>query len=78
MFDPTLEYDEGEVMRIFNLELLPWLTTHGPDIGERAMQGDLEAENLIRRYSIFTAWKDPENLRLLIAQSKAYSRKLDN
>ncbi len=78
MFDPTAEWDESECLRVFNLELLPWLTSHGPEIGERAMQGDLEAENLIRRYGIFCEWKDPENLKLLRNQAKAYSRKLDN
>ena len=75
MFRPD-GFDDRETMRVFHVELEPWLKHNGPKIGDKAMQGDLEAENLIRRYAVFVAWKDPENLKLLRSQMKNYERKL--
>jgi len=65
MFDPTAPYDYEEVKRVFNRDVLPVLKTHGPEIGEKAMQGDGLAEQVIRRYAIWCSWLDPVNLKML-------------
>lgn len=65
MFDPTAPFDFDATKRRFEEGVLPDLKRFGPEMGERAMQGDLLAEQVIRRYAIYAAWLDPYNLTLL-------------
>ena len=65
MFDPMAEFDREAVFSRFENGVLPDLKRFGPEIGEKAMQGDLAAENVIRRYAVFLEWRDPFNLGLL-------------
>lgn len=44
---------ERHVIERFEDEIVPYLATHGPAIGERAMSGDLACEEVIRRYRQF-------------------------
>ena len=71
-FDATAPFDERETLRQFDRDLLPVLKREGPRIGEHAMAGDLAAENIIRRYGIFCAWKDPVNLAMLQNQLRTW------
>lgn len=65
MFDPTAAFDEKAVLERFERGVLPDIRKFGPEMGEKAMQGDVLAESVIRRYKVFAEWKDPFNLTLL-------------
>ena len=65
MFNPTEPYDFKRVQERFERDVLPVLKRYGPEMGEKAMQGDTLAEQIIRRYHIWLAWIDPFNLKFL-------------
>lgn len=75
MWNPTEPFDDKEVIRRFNLEALPVLKVRGSEIGEKAMQGDVLAEDVIRRYNLFQAWLDPFNLNFLEVRLKEWLKK---
>lgn len=77
-FRADQSFDSSETLRQFRRDLLPVLTRYGPEIGERAMQGDEDAELLVRRYAIFQAWLDPVNLALLQRQMQRYLKKMEH
>ena len=78
MFDPDLQFDADYWRELYMEQVFPWLRDNGPSIGERAMQGDKDAENIILRVSRFQVDWHPENYRLLVAQLKAYQKKMLN
>lgn len=45
--------EEIHLVEKFENELIPFLETHGPQIGEAAMQGDTDAEAVIQGYHRF-------------------------
>ena len=48
----VLEHERATIER-FEDEVLPFLVKHGGRIGETAVQGDLDAEEIVRRYAMF-------------------------
>lgn len=75
IFDPIAEFDREAVRARFESGVLPDLKRFGPEIGERAIQGDLLAEGVIRRYAIYEAWEDPVNLGLLEMQTRNWLKR---
>ena len=70
--------EERPVVEKFEDEVMPYVQKHGPRIGEMAMQGDVDAEQVIFRYNQFVngmphlrAW----NLKLCIAALKLWEAK---
>lgn len=78
MFDPTAPFDERRTVDVFERDLLPFLQKHGPLIGELAMQGDGLCEEIVRRYHLFSIWKDPHNLSLLTEDLRNYEQRKSN
>jgi hypothetical protein len=85
---PKYEYSGGVfgdaekyLVEKFEDEVLPYALTHGSEIGERAMQGDMDAEEIIRRQRMFCEGLPhlrPLNFRLLVAALKRYESKRVN
>lgn len=67
--------EEISLMEKFEDEILPYTQKHGAQIGEMAMNGDLAAEEIIRRQHLFVMGL-PEyrkfNLQLLIKAMKQW------
>lgn len=82
---PKYEYPGGVfgeaetyLVERFEDEVLPYSMKHGPEIGERAMQGDLDCEEIIRRQRMFCEGMPhlrPLNFRLLVAALKRWESK---
>jgi hypothetical protein len=70
--------EERPVVEKFENEIVPYVEKNGGRIGESAMQGDLDAEEVIRRYSQFINGM-PEfrqaNLRLCVQACKRWEAK---
>jgi hypothetical protein len=75
IFDPNAEFDREAVRARFEAGVLPDLKRFGPEMGERAMQGDVLAEGVIRRYAIYAAWEDPVNLGMLEWQTRNWLKR---
>jgi len=45
---------ERQVIERFEADVLPYVERHGSQIGDRAMQGDLDCQEVIKRYRQFT------------------------
>jgi len=75
MFDPTAPFDEKATRERFETGVLPDLKRFGPEMGEKAMQGDALAEEVIRRYAIYAAWQDPYNLGLLENRARQWLKR---
>ncbi len=70
--------EERPVVEKFEDEVVPYVERNGPRIGEAAMQGDLDAEMVIRRYSQFINGMPhlrPWNLKLCIQALKRWEAK---
>ncbi len=50
---PGLMPEEIPLIERFEEDVLPYTIKHGPQIGEMAMNGDLAAEEIIRRQHLF-------------------------
>lgn len=75
VFDPTAPFDRDAVMRRFRAGVLADLERFGPEMGEKAMQGDLVAEMVIRRYAVFQAWTDPVSLGRLETETRNWLKR---
>lgn len=67
--------EERPVIEKFERDVLPFVLKHGSEIGERAMQGDADCEEIIRRHHLFVEGVPnlrPENLKLLTAALKRW------
>lgn len=70
--------EERPVIDRFEADVLPYVQKNGPWIGEAAMQGDMDAEEVIRRYNLFVNGMPhlrPVNLRICIAALKRWDAK---
>ncbi len=70
--------EEMPALEIFERDVLPFVTKNGSEIGERAVQGYLDAEEIIRRHRLINDGLPhlrPENLRLMIAALKRWQAK---
>lgn len=70
--------EERPIVERFEDEIVPYVEKYGGSIGEAAMRGDLDAEEVIRRYHHFVngmphlrAW----NLKLVTAACKRWEAK---
>lgn len=70
--------EERPTIERFESDVIPFVSKNGGRIGDAAMKGDLDAEEVIRRYNQFVsgmphlrAW----NLKLLIAVLKRWEAK---
>lgn len=73
--------EERPIVDKFESEIVPYVQKHGGYIGEAAMQGDLDAEEVIRRYHLFVNGMPhlrPENLRFCTAALKRWDAKRVN
>lgn len=73
--------EERPIVETFERDLVPFVERHGSEIGERAMQGDFDAEEIIRRYRLFIEGMPhlrPLNLKLLTGAAKRWSAKREN
>jgi hypothetical protein len=73
--------EEVPVIEQFERDLVPYVQKHGSMIGERAMQGDLDAEEIIRRYRLFVEGLPHMrrfNLKLLTNAAKRFEHKRAN
>lgn len=70
--------EERPIVEKFENEIVPYVRKYGGYIGEAAMRGDLDAEEVIRRYSLFVngmpMWRDV-NLKLCTAALKRWEKK---
>ena len=65
-------------MEAFERDVLPYVLKNGPKIGEKAMQGDADAEEIISRHRMLVDGMPhlrPENFRMLIAALKRWQSK---
>lgn len=70
--------EERPTIERFESDVLPFIEKNGGRIGEKAMQGDLVAEEVIRRYNQFLNGMPemrPWNLKLLIGVLKRWQAK---
>lgn len=70
--------EERPIVDQFERDVLPYIEKHGGYIGEAAMHGDLDAEEVIRRYNLFVNGMPhlrPVNLRICIAALKRWDAK---
>lgn len=73
--------EERPIIEKFEGEVVPYVEKHGGYIGESAIHGDLDAEEVIRRYSLFVNGMPhlrTANLRLCIAALKRWDAKRVN
>jgi hypothetical protein len=75
---PDIYPDDVPLLGRFENEVLPYLTRHGPWIGENALGGDACCEEIVRRTHLvvhglaqFRRW----NYRQLTANLKEYERR---
>lgn len=69
---------EKQTIERFENDVLPYIERHGPRIGESAMQGDLDALEIIQRYRGFTEGMPdyrPMQLKRLILALKTWQAK---
>lgn len=69
--------EERPVVERFEDLVVPYVESHGSEIGEAAMTGNRNAEEIIRRYDLFIKGMPemrPLNLTLCIAALKRYER----
>ena len=62
--------EEQDVVERFERDIFPFTELHGEEIGEAAMQGDMDAEEIIRRQHMFCTGLPQMrevNLRMLVA-----------
>lgn len=73
----VLDHEKPTIERFEN-DVLPYIRKHGPRIGESAMQGDLDAREVILRYRGFTEgmpdYRD-QHLKKLVAALKKWEAK---
>lgn len=73
----VMDYEKPMIEK-FESEILPYTIKHGPRIGESAMNGDVVAEEIIRRQRLFVEGL-PEmrrtNLAMLINALKLWEKK---
>ena len=70
--------EEKPTVEKFERDVLPYIEKHGGRIGEAAMSGDLDAEEVIRRYRMVVegmAHLRENNLQLLIGALKRWEAK---
>lgn len=70
--------EEQPLIEKFEDEVLPFTKKHGPEIGEKAMQGDVVCEEIIRRQHLFVSGlpeKRPENFKLLVKALKTWDQR---
>ena len=70
--------EERSTIERFERDVLPYVEKHGPRIGEAAMEGDVDAEEVIRRYRLVVegmAHLREFNLKLLIGALKRWEAK---
>lgn len=70
--------EEAPLVEKFEAELLPYLTKHGPQIGEMAMHGDADAEAVIQGYHRFINGLPTfrrTNFEMCVAALKRWERK---
>lgn len=73
--------EERPLIERFETDVLPFVVRHGSEIGESAMQGDLDCEEIIRRHRLFVEGMPhlrPANYRLLTAALKRWETKRVN
>lgn len=73
--------EERPIVERFERDLVPYIERHGSEIGERAIQGDLDAEEIIRRYRLFIEGMPHLrnfNLKLLTGAAKRFEAKRTN
>lgn len=73
--------EERPIVERFEADVLPYVEKNGPWIGEAAIRGDLDAEEVIRRYNLFVNGMPhlrAENLRICIAALKRWDAKRVN
>ncbi len=69
---------EVPLIEKFETEILPFVEKNGTEIGERAMQGDVDCEQIIRRHHLFVgglAHLRQTNFRMLVAALKRWESK---
>ena len=70
----VLDHEKPTIER-FERDVLPYVTKLGAEIGERAMQGNQDAEEVIKRYNQFLNGMPeyrPVALKLMTAALKRY------
>jgi hypothetical protein len=70
--------EEIPLIERFESDVLPFVTRHGSEIGERAMQGDTDCEEVIRRHRLFVEGVPdlrPFNYRLLTQALKRWEHR---
>lgn len=70
--------EETPLIERFEQDVLPFVTKHGSEIGDSAMQGDRDCEEIIRRHHLFVEGLPhlrPTNFKLLIAALKRWEQK---
>lgn len=73
--------EERPLIERFESDVLPFVMRHGSEIGESAMQGDMDCEEIIRRHRLFVEGMPhlrPANYRLLTAALKRWETKRVN
>lgn len=70
--------EERPVVEQFERDVVPFVERNGGRIGESAMHGDLDAEEVIRRYNLFINGMPhlrTTNLRIMIEALKRWEAK---
>jgi hypothetical protein len=70
--------EERPIVERFEEEVVPYVLKHGGRIGEAAMRGDLDAEEVIRSYGLFITGMPHlrgANLKLCVAALKRWETK---
>lgn len=70
--------EERPIVEKFERDVLPFIERHGSQMGDDAVKGDLDAEEVIRRYKLFVegmAHLRAQNLRIMIAALKRWEAK---
>lgn len=73
--------EEKPIVEQFERDVIPYVLKNGGYIGESAMQGDLDAEEVIRRYNLFVNGMPhlrAANLKFCIAALKRWDAKRVN
>ena len=71
-------HDEAYWKERYMTDMHPTIMKWSSMIGERAMQGDMEAESIIRRHRVFECWWDEQNYMLLGKLVKNWIKKHEN
>lgn len=70
--------EERPTIEVFERDVVPYVEKHGGFIGAAAMQGDMDAEEVIRRYNMFVNGLPhlrAANLRACVQAIKRYDVK---